>query len=207
MERKKRASKKICTIEITPYLAEYARKKFHASTLDGSIRIPSTSDLYHCVWNNMQRPPSSSPALAPSAAPVLALSGASAQPPAPVLAVSAASVQPPSLLLISLPSRRPSSTEGPWKDPAYYNYISPQGAREVETCLRREFNFEFHRVMLENEAAGHPRRNIDVVDDFICEYRLQSITSDALLKNYYRYRDLIRPKQRRRYSLGKPRRR
>lgn len=192
MERKKRASKKICTIEITPYLAEYARKKFHASTLDGSIRIPSTSDLYHCVWNNMQRPPSSSPSLAPSAAPVLALSGASAQPP--------------SLLLISLPSRRPSSTEGPWKDPAYYNYISPQGAREVETCLRREFNFEFHRVMLENEAAGHPRRNIDVVDDFIREYRLQSITSDALLKNYYRYRDLIRPKQRRRYSLGKPRR-
>lgn len=182
MERKKRASKKICSIEITPYLAEYARKKYHASTVDGSIRIPSTSDLYHCVWHHMQRPPS-----------------------APVPAASASRAQPKGNFLISLPSRRPSSSDGPWKDPAYFNYLSSEAAHAIEACLRREFNFEFHRVMMENEEQGRPRRNIDVVEDFMRQYHLKSITSDALLKNYYRYRDLVRPKQRRRYSQRKPR--
>jgi hypothetical protein len=182
MERKKRASKKICSIEITPHLAEYARKKYHASSADGSIRIPSTSDLYHCVWHHMQRPPS-----------------------VPVPEASASGQSSPGILLISLPSRRPSSTDGPWKDPAYFNYLSSEAARSIEACLRREFNFEFHRAMMENEERGRPRRNIDVVDDFMRQYRLESITSDALLKNYYRYRDLVRPKQRRRYSQRKPR--
>lgn len=189
MERKKRASKKICPIEITPYLAEYARKKYHAGTADGSIHIPSTSDLYHCVWHHMQRPPSPP---------------APKMPPAPMLAASAASQPSPGILLISLPSRRPSSTDGPWKDPAYFNHLSSEAARSIESCLRREFNFEFHRAMMENEERGHPRRNIDVVDDFMRQYRLQSITSDALLKNYYRYRDLVRPKPRRRYSQRRP---
>ena len=192
MEQKKRASKKICAISITPYLAEYARKKYHASTTNGSVRFPATSDLYHCVWHYMQRPPSSQ-ALEVSA-PVLAASAASLQPP------------PPGSLLISLPSRRPDSTDGPWKDPAYFNHLSFRAARAIEGCLRREFNFEFHRAMMENEEQGHPLRNIDVVDAFISEYHLQSISSDALLKNYYRYRDQIRPKQRRRYSQRKPRR-
>lgn len=193
MEQKKRASKKICAISITPYLAEYARKKYHASTTDGSVRFPHTSDIYHCVWTNMQRPPSSP----------------SPEAPAPVLAASAASLQtiPPGILLISLPSRRPDSTDGPWKDPAYFNHLSSRAARSIEGCLRREFNFEFHRVMMENEERGHPHRNIDVVDAFISEYRLTAISSDALLKNYYRYRDLIRPKQRRRYTQRKPPRR
>lgn len=193
MEQKKRASKKICAIRITPYLAEYARKKYHASTSTGSVRFPATSDLYHCVWTNMQRPPSSP----------------SPQKATPVLEVSASSV-PDSLsgvLLISLPSRRPDSTDGPWKDPAYFNHLSSQAARAIEGCLRREFNFEFHRIMMENEEQGHPRRNIDVVEAFIREYRLTAITSDALLKNYYRYRDLVRPKQRRRYTQRKPSRR
>ena len=192
METKKIASKKICTIKITPYLAEYAQKKFRANSLTGAVRFPPTSDIYHCVLENMQRAPAiDQPRMAPAC----------------VIPNSSPDKTSSGILLISLPSPRPSSFDGPWKDPSRYNYLSSEAARAIETCLRREFNFEFHRVMLENEAAGHPRRNIDVVDDFIREYRLQSITSDALLKNYYRYRDLIRPKQRRRYSLGKPRRR
>ena len=193
MEQKKRASKKFCAISITPYLAEYARKKYHASTINGSVRFPATSDLYHCVWHYMQRPPSMSQPTA--SAPVLAASAASQQTPRP------------GTLLISLPSRRPDSADGPWKDPAYFNHLSAQAARAIEGCLRREFNFEFHRIMMENEERGHPHRNIDVVDDFIREYRLTAISSDALLKNYYRYRDLIRPKQRRRYTQRKPSRR
>lgn len=174
MEQKKRASKKIVTIQITPYLAEYAKKKFGVNTADGSVRIPPSSDLYHCVWNLMQRPPAS--AAAPSEG----------------------------NLPISLPSRRCSTSEGPWKDPAYYNYLSATAAHEIETCLRRMFNYEFHRTMMDNEAAGRPRRNADVVDDFMRQYSLLSITSDALLKNYYRYRNLIRPAKKRRYVKQKP---
>ena len=192
METKKIASKKICAIKITPYLAEYAQKKFRASSLTGAVRFPPTSDIYHCVLENMQRAP------------------AVAQPrmvPACVIPNSSPDKTSPGILLISLPSPRPSSFEGPWKDPSRYNYLSSEAARAIETCLRREFNFEFHRVMMENEEKGHPRRNIDVVEDFIREYRLTAISTDALLKNYYRYRDLVRPKQRRRYSHNTLRRR
>lgn len=195
METKKIASKKICTIRITPYLAEYARKKYHASSLTGAVRFPSTSDLYHCLWTNMQRPPSSASNSPSAPAPAFSAEAPALSAPVPKDSSSG-------LLPISLPSRRPSSSDGPWKDPTRYNYLSAEAARAIETCLRREFNFEFHRVMMENEEKGRPRRNIDVVENFIREYRLTAITSDALLKNYYRYRDLVRPKQRRRYSLN-----
>ena len=102
-------------------------------------------------------------------------------------------------LRILLPCRR--GGEGvPWKDPAYYNYLSAAAAKEIEGQIRRMFNFELHRVLLENEEFGRQRRNLDVIYDFIRAYRLKSISPDALLKNYYRSRNRLRPKKTRQYN-------
>ena len=41
---------------------------------------------------------------------------------------------------------------------------------------------------------------LDVIYDFIRTYQLKSISSDALLKNYYRFRNRLRPKKARHYN-------
>lgn len=181
MEKTKRHAKALATIYVTPYLAEYAKKKFVLNRNNGGIIIPPSLDLYHCVWTLMQRPP-------------LSTSGASLQPES----------EPAPNLPISLPSRRPSSDRGPWKDPAYYNYLSPTAARCIESELRRIFNYEFRHLMMDNEERGQGCKFSDLVDDFIRRYDLRSISSDALLKNYQRYRDRIYQRKPRRYVRRKP---
>ena len=83
---------------------------------------------------------------------------------------------------------------------AYYNYLSQRAAKKIEEHIRLLFNFEFHRIMLENEELGRPKRNQDVVEEFIRTYHLKSISSDALLKNFYRYRQRLCPKIPRKYQ-------
>lgn len=58
MEKEKYARKKTVAIRVEPYLAEYARKKFSISSKGGGVKIPYTYDLYHCIFNRMQKPPS-----------------------------------------------------------------------------------------------------------------------------------------------------
>ena len=174
MEKHKRQMKSVAAISVAPYLAEYAKKKFVLNRNNGGLVIPPMSDLYHCVWHHMSRPPREFDC---------SKSGN---------------------LKISLPCRRSSTDEGPWKDPAYYNYLSSTAAHNIETCLRRMFNYEFHAVMIENDEQGRPMRQIEVVEDFINRYQLQSISSDALLKNYQRYRRRIHPKRPRRYVRRHP---
>lgn len=169
MHKEKRALKKIATIRIEPYLAEYISGKYGTEQKKGAVNIPYNTDLYHCIWENMSRQRANQ------------------------------SVPEDGNLRILLPCRR--SGEGvPWKDPAYYNYLSASAAKEIEGQIRRMFNFELHRVLLENEEFGRQRRNLDVIYDFIRAYHLKSISSDALLKNYYRFRNRLRPKKTRQYN-------
>ena len=82
----------------------------------------------------------------------------------------------------------------------YDMYPRAQKAKEIEEHIRLLFNFEFHRLMIENEELGRPLRNQDVVDNFIRRYSLKSISPDALLKNFYRYRQRLFPKTPRKYQ-------
>ncbi len=170
MEPTRRFARKVVTIRIEPYLAEYVSAKYEIDHRNGGLHIPHNTDLYHCVWENMshQRSGQEEP-----------FNGN---------------------LLISLPCRRHRTEGQTWKDPAYYNFLSPGAAREIAACIRRMFNFELHRVLMENEEFGRQRRNLDVVRDFILTYRLRSISEDALLKNYYRFRNRLRPKRTRKYT-------
>lgn len=170
MEQKKRYSKKVATIRIEPYLAEYVSAKYGVDSKTGGVKIPPMTDLYHCVWehmahqrNNQNEPDNGN-------------------------------------LRISLPCRKARVDGQTWKDPAYFNYLSRNAAREVESCIRRMFNFELHRALMENEEFGKERRNLDVIRDFIKSYQLRSISEDALLKNYYRFRNRLRPKKTRKYT-------
>lgn len=102
-------------------------------------------------------------------------------------------------LRILLPSRR-MTEDGPLKNPSYYNYLSPAAVSLIERYLRRQFNYEFHQVMLDNENLGRPERQLDLAIDFIRRYRLESITEDALLKNFQRYRMRLHPRPKRKYE-------
>lgn len=167
MHKEKRALKKIATIKIEPYLAEYIIGKYGIQK-NAAVNIPYNTDLYHCIWENMSRQRTNQ------------------------------SVPEDGNLRILLPCRKPGDGVA-WKDPAYYNHLSVPASKKIEYQIRRMFNFELHRVLLENEEFGRKRRNLDVIYDFIRTYQLKSISSDALLKNYYRFRNRLRPKKTRQY--------
>lgn len=95
-------------------------------------------------------------------------------------------------LSIILPDRRVG------KDPLHYNYIAPAGAKIIENKIRSMFNAELHASLLENDQNGHELDNIDVVHQFICMYCIESISEDALIKNYYRWRENMRKRKARR---------
>lgn len=57
MDKEKYLMKRVASIRVEPYLAEYARKKFEIDGKTGGIKIPDTFDLYHCVWQVMSRRP------------------------------------------------------------------------------------------------------------------------------------------------------
>lgn len=84
------------------------------------------------------------------------------------------------------------------KDPAYFNYLSPRSAKIIEREIRRMFNGELHTMMDENNLNGHGLTNLEVVHQFMCTYFIDSISEDALLKNFYRWRESIRKRKKRR---------
>lgn len=57
MEKEKYARKRVAAIRVEPYLAKYARNKFDIDPKTGGIKIPDSFDLYHCVWQLMERRP------------------------------------------------------------------------------------------------------------------------------------------------------
>lgn len=84
------------------------------------------------------------------------------------------------------------------KDPQVYNYLSLRAAKIIEIEIRRMFNRELHIVMDENDQDGHELNNLDIAHNFLCSYCIDSISEDALLKNFYRWRENIRKRKRRR---------
>lgn len=95
-------------------------------------------------------------------------------------------------LPIFLPNRR----EG--KDPRVYNYLSPRSAQIIEKHIRRMFNEELHTQLIDNRERGRLFLDIEVVHQLLCNYGIESVSEDALLKNFYRWRENIRKMRTRR---------
>ena len=174
MDKKEKFSEiRIAHIRITPYLAEYARNLYNAGRSDGAIKIPYTSDLYHLVYELMDRRRADH--------------------------VDVADTN----LSIILPSRRECYGDCVLKNPRYYNHLSIRSSRYIEDWLRRCFNFEFHELMMRNEERGRPQRQLDVVSWFMKSHGIKSISEDALLMNFKRFRRRIQPNFVRKYEKSR----
>lgn len=95
-------------------------------------------------------------------------------------------------LVLCLPDRR----EG--KNPKVYNYLSAKSAQLLTNKMRLMMWAELHDFMDENKHL----RGIQFKESvyvFMCRYGIESITEDALLKNYQRWRDKQRRRAKRSY--------
>jgi len=97
-------------------------------------------------------------------------------------------------LTVSLPSRRAG------KRPETYNYVSTRGAKLFELRALEIFRLDLFQHLDTDRTNGSRKRIIDSVGDFMSSNGIHSITEDALVKSYYRYRMNNRPHQVRGYK-------
>lgn len=102
---------------------------------------------------------------------------------------------------IALPDRRDANHSG-GKDPKTYNYISQRAAAILEKRFRVLMWAELHEFM-DEEKHRHGTQFKDSVFIFMKKYSIESITEDALLKNYQRWRDQLRRNKKRPYTRHK----
>ena len=104
-------------------------------------------------------------------------------------------------LEIALPDRREANYAG-GKDPKSYNYISQRGAGILADRLRMLMWAELHEFM-DEEKHHNGVQYKDSVYIFMKKYGIESISEDALLKNYQRWRDRVRRRLKRGYSRNR----
>lgn len=94
-------------------------------------------------------------------------------------------------LELAIPDRRIG------KSPEVYNYLGIRSSRIISQKVETLFWAELHNLIDENKHQ-YGIQYIESVAYFMHKYGIQSITEDALLKNYYRWRDKVRKKSKRR---------
>ena len=101
-------------------------------------------------------------------------------------------------LEFALPDRRDANMAG-GKSPEQFNYLSARAAKRLGDKMRLMMWAELHDLMDENKHLKGIQFK-DSVFQFLCRYGIESITEDALLKNYQRWRDKQRRTTKRRYT-------
>lgn len=94
-------------------------------------------------------------------------------------------------LEISLPDRSIG------KDPAWYNYLGERSQRIIERKIELMFWADLHD-MIDHNKHMHGVEYAETVYSFMIKYDIQSITEDAVLKNYYRWREKVRRRDKKR---------
>lgn len=92
-----------------------------------------------------------------------------------------------------LPERRQG------KDPVSFNYLSGRAQKILGDKMRLMMWAELHDFMDENKHINGIQFK-ESVFMFLRKYSIESITEDALLKNYQRWRDKQRRKKKRGYN-------
>ncbi|MDE5785414.1 MAG: hypothetical protein K2H98_02685 [Duncaniella sp.] len=85
-----------------------------------------------------------------------------------------------------LPDRREANTAG-GKSPETYNYFSAESQRKLAKKMNIMMLAELHDLMDENKHI-HGIQFKETVYYFVRRYCIESITEDALFKNYQRWR-------------------
>lgn len=148
-------------IQVSEHLREYITGKCE-SDIGNPIRIPDRLDLYHVIYDLLEKRPINHP------------------------------VDNGNLEII-LPERSVG------KRPEYYNYLSIRSQRIIAKKIETMMWAEVHDLL---DTMKH-REGIDYKDAvhlFVCKYRIESLTEDAFLKNYYRWRGTVRRREKRKYS-------
>lgn len=89
-------------------------------------------------------------------------------------------------LPIAIPHRR----EG--KNPNHWNFLGVRAVAQIESLIEVRFWAELHQYLDEQKH----RYNIDYIasiEVFMNRYDIQSISDEALRKNYYRWKRSLRP--------------
>lgn len=80
-----------------------------------------------------------------------------------------------------------------YKHPKTYNYLSAQSQKKIEKMIEVMFWSDF-RYFIESEHHKNGTPYSNLVYDFWSKHGIKSISEDALLKHYYRWRKKIRNK-------------
>jgi hypothetical protein len=84
------------------------------------------------------------------------------------------------------------------KSPEVYNYLCPDSVILIEQHIKKLFNLELHQLLLDNHSNCRPIQDIQVIHKFMCMYGIDSISEDALVKNFYRWREATVKREKRR---------
>ena len=104
-------------------------------------------------------------------------------------------------LEIVIPNRKEDS-EGFRKCLEYYKYLSVKSCQTIEKRIAQIFWIELHEELMYWKEE-HAQNYEITVNYFICKYRIESISEDALLKNFYRWRINTKKREKRKYIRSK----
>lgn len=97
---------------------------------------------------------------------------------------------------IVLPDRRVGDLAG-GKSPERYNYLGRRSQEIINKRIKIMMRAEMHALLDENKHVF----GIDLIQSvhyFMCKYGIESITEDALLKDYQRWQDNLRRRSKKR---------
>ena len=162
-------------INIEKHLAEYCIGKWGVDFTE-PITFPSHSDIYFTVYDLLMKRPSN-------------------------VQIDEGNLE------IKIPTRSENSEDYCRKNPEVYNYISLCGCKIINRKIENLFWAELHTTIDEwrhrPDADEVTNKYIEIVHYFMCRYRIESISEDALLKNYYRWKETLRQKNTRGYCKNK----
>lgn len=166
MTRERARKARVVSLRMERYLCEYACSKYEIDRTTGAVKFPAGGDLSILVWDWM-RPGSQKTKAAID---------------------SVHMTEDDGQLKILLPERKYSFFGGTRKHPEYWNHLPKEGCDEIRALLKLHFNFVFHHWMLTKIERGEKQQICQLADEFRKSYRMEHITVDALVKNFYRYR-------------------
>lgn len=83
------------------------------------------------------------------------------------------------------------------KKPDTYNYLGVRSGQQIARRIELMMWAELHDY-LDDQKHLYGEKYITAVHAFILKYDIRSISEDAFIKNYYRWRDCVRKKEKKR---------
>ena len=146
-------------ISVPPFIAEYILGKY-GSFSKSPVRLPDSTDLYHVIYDLLEKRPVDAPADRGN-------------------------------LELILPERSCG------KRPETYNYLGQRSQRMLSERMEVMMWADAHSF-IDEQKHQHGVDYKDSVIQFCTRYGIESLSEDAFIKNYYRWRGKVRKKDKKR---------